>query len=124
MTIKYNTRTFLALFITLVTLAIVFLTLFCINFKFTKKLPCLVINENNFTYLIVDKKVDNYLNTFTGKQKKVKLEFEKKTYNLICQKLKPYNDQYIYETNLDLKLTSNNIAYFYVNNLSIKNFLS
>lgn len=124
MTIKYNTRTLLALFITLVTLAIVFLTLFCINFKFTKKLPCLVINENNFTYLIVDKKVDNYLNTFTGKQKKVKLEFEKKTYNLICQKLKPYNDQYIYETNLDLKLTSNNIAYFYVNNLSIKNFLS
>lgn len=74
--------------------------------------------------MIVDKKVDNYLNTFTGKQKKVKLEFEKKTYNLICQKLKPYNDQYIYETNLDLKLTSNNIAYFYVNNLSIKNFLS
>lgn len=124
MTIKYNTRTLLALFITLVTLAIVFLTLFCINFKFTKKLPCLVINENNFTYLIVDKKVDNYLNTFTGKQKKVKLEFEKKTYNLICQKLKPYNDQYIYETNLDLKLTSNNIAYFYVKNLSIKNFLS
>lgn len=124
MTIKYNTRTLLALFITLVTLAIVFLTLFCINFKFTKKLPCLVINENNFTYLIVDKKVDNYLNTFTGKQKKVKLEFEKKIYNLICQKLKPYNDQYIYETNLDLKLTSNNIAYFYINNLSIKNFLS
>lgn len=124
MTIKYNTRTLLALFITLVTLAIVFLILFCINFKFTKKLPCLVINENNFTYLIVDKKVDDYLNTFTGKQKKVKLEFEKKIYNLICQKLKPYNDQYIYETNLDLKLTSNNIAYFYVNNLNIKNFLS
>ena len=124
MTIKYNSRTLLALFVTLVTLAIVFLILFCINFKFAKRLPCLVINENNFTYLIVDKKIDNYLNTFTGKQKKVKLEFEKKTYNLICQKLKPYNDQYIYETNLDLKLTSNNIAYFYVNNLSIKNFLS
>lgn len=82
------------------------------------------MNENNFTYLIVDKKIDDYLNTINGKQKKTKLEFQNKTYNLICQKLKPYNDQYIYETNLDLKLTSNNIAYFVVNNLDIKNFLS
>lgn len=124
MIIKYNNRSLLAIFISLVLLAIVFLILFCTNFKFTKKLACLVMNENNFTYLIVDKKIDDYLNTINGKQKKTKLEFQNKTYNLICQKLKPYNDQYIYETNLDLKLTSNNIAYFVVNNLDIKNFLS
>lgn len=123
MTIKYNSKTIISLFSTLIFLATTFLFLFSLNFKFTKKLSCVIFNESNFTYLLVDEKIDKYLSTISGTQKKTKLEFESKNYNLICQKLKKYNDQYIYETNLDLNITSNNIAYFLVNNLTFKNFI-
>lgn len=123
MTIKYNSKTIISLFSTLIFLATTFLFLFSLNFKFTKKLSCVIFNESNFTYLLVDEKIDKYLSTISGTQKKTKLEFESKNYNLICQKLKKYNDQYIYETNLDLNITSNNIAYFLINNLTFKNFI-
>lgn len=82
------------------------------------------MQENNITYLVVDKKIHQYLQQKNPVKNKSYLEFEHKTYDFICKKIKEYNNQYIYETNLEINLERSNIAYFLVNNLSFFNFLN
>lgn len=82
------------------------------------------MQENNITYLVVDKKIHQYLQQKNTVKNKSYLEFEQKTHGFICKKIKEYNNQYIYETDLELNLERSNIAYFLVNNLSFFNFLN
>lgn len=82
------------------------------------------MQDNNITYLVVDKKIHQYLQQKNTVKNKSYLEFEHKTHDFLCKKIKEYNNQYIYETTLELNLERSNIAYFLVNNLSFFNFLN
>lgn len=124
MTTKSNHKSVIISFVAIISLAIVFIGLFFCNFKFTKRLPGLLMQENNITYLVVDKKIHQYLQQKNTIKNKSYLEFEQKTYSFLCIKIKEYNNQYIYETNLEINLERSNIAYFLVNNLSFFNFLN
>lgn len=124
MTTKSNHKSVIISFVAIISLAIVFIVLFFCNFKFTKKLSCLLMQENNLTYLVVDKNIHQYLQQKNTVKNQSYLEFEQKTYSFLCIKIKEYNNQYVYETNLEINLDRSNIAYFLVNNLSFFNFLN
>lgn len=124
MNTKSSNKAILSSFIIVIILAITFLAIFLFKFEFTKKIACLVHNENNFTYLIVDEKINDFLQQTKGTVKKAKLEFNQKTYSITCVKIKQFNDQFIYETNINLDLTSTNIGYFLVTNLNYYEFIN
>ena len=111
-----NKRNFTLLIILFLVLSVVFFLIFIFNFRFSKRISCNLLNDNNITYILADNKISNYLDR-NKNSNYLDLEFEKKKYKFVFSKCKTYNDTIIYETNLDLNLTNSNIGYLTINNL-------
>lgn len=120
---KFKNNNLIKIIILLLIFSITLGLIFIFNFSFSKKISCIIFQDNLSTYLVVNKQINNYLKK---QNKKAILEFENKKYNIIYSYIKKYNDFYLYEIltiNTNINLSKSNIGYFYISNLSFWDYL-